>query len=188
MAGAVSAKKEAWEEKSYGGKKILQKKGDLQSAFAVAKTPADNQKIKAEFEALKKLELNGIDTVLASDELVYFDDCAGYKMKWIDGLHSKVDKVAFLRLLRTLHEEASGRTDNAKDSLDTISDGLDFMEEGIGDLQLMLELATGNLFVLDPTGFSNSNESSLAAIKRLKEFLDGTNKQKLPGENYKKFD
>ena len=128
------------------------------SAIAVARTSAFDQRLNREFGQLR--EIGG---ALHSPRVVplYCDRpiavpspndrsrtsrSAAYLMKWIQGFHSRTDRARFDNTLATL---SAGKRDAASRDLDALDRYLK-IEKTIPDLQVMVEIASGRLYVLDP--------------------------------------
>ena len=97
---------------------------------------------------------------------------AAYLMKWIDGFHSKSDKGRFDNTLATLRDT---RKDNALADLDALDRYLQ-TRKTIPDLQVMLELATGRLYLLDPgeKGLGPPGHREHPFIRKWRGLLTGT--------------
>jgi hypothetical protein len=67
-------------------------------------------------------------------------------MKWVEGFHSRTDRARFDNTLTTL---PGGKRDAALADVDRLDTYLR-SQKTIPDLQVMLEVATGNLYLLDP--------------------------------------
>jgi len=127
-------------------------------AVAVARTSAFDGKLLNEFRQLKEIggALRSPRVVpLYSSQPVYVPSpndrsrtsrSAAYLMKWIDGFHSRTDRARFDNSLTTL---PGGKRDAALADVHRL-DGYLRSEKTIPDLQVMLEVATGNLYLLDP--------------------------------------
>lgn len=160
---------------------------DPTKAIAVARTADKNELIQGEFGILQWIEdqTSVVPTYREfkiSDPEKPSEQCAAFTMKWIDGIHSKTNKPAFERAL-------AAQKDNAitKQDLQRITHFITTVA-GIGDLQLMIETATGRLMIVDPREFKEDKPSpDHPFIKIWNDLLTGK-RQPTTAESYDKKD
>lgn len=128
------------------------------TAIAVARTGAFDDRLTREFRQLREiggaihsprvvpLYCDRPIAVPSPNDRSRTSRSAAYLMKWIQGFHSRTDRARFDNSLATL---SAGKKATASGDLEALDRYLK-TEKTIPDLQVMLEIASGRLYVLDP--------------------------------------
>lgn len=128
------------------------------TAIAVARTAAFDDRLTKEFHQLREiggaihsprvvpLYCSRPIAVPSPHDRSRTSRSAAYLMKWIQGFHSRTDRARFDNSLATL---SAGKKATASGDLEALDRYLK-TEKTIPDLQVMLEIASGRLYVLDP--------------------------------------
>ena len=171
--------------------KTLTRSPSMSTMTAMAKNQGKNLSVLNEWMALCSLIKDGVRTVVREEDWPVFErqqngpPLLGFTMKNIDGPHSKTDKDAFSQELALYYNgQKPEQAAQCKADIEALAAYLS--EHSIGDFQVMLELATGKLYVLDPT-FVKDEPGDLSQINRWNKILTGEIKN-LPKGKVTKYD
>ncbi len=159
---------------------------DSTKAIAVARTAAKNELIGGEFAILQWIEFSTSAVPTYRDFKVPnpenpSEQCAAFTMQWIDGIHSKTNKPAFEKALAAQKDNKTTQQD-----LQRITHFIT-QEQSIGDLQVMIEAATGRLMIVDPRDLKDKPNPDHPFIKIWNDLLTGK-RQPTTAESYDKKD
>jgi len=151
-------------------KRIYRSRTNPSVGYAIAKSRAKDEIVWNEAQNMAAMQNDDVLTVLHGNGPRFYRDPTtgevrvGFPMRWIVGTHSKTEKDAFEWALRD--RRGNGATSSSLGAIESYVG----QKHGIRDLQVMIETATGRLFVVDPRGLTDPDPNN-ASVRRWRALL-----------------